>query len=111
MFIEFRRRDFEGHKQMDGDFRSLEHFEQNEKLLDLVPSIVIHKKLTTEIMYFLQYEFPICIYLIKITRQMNLDWETPPIYHSEKFLFYHQKALNMRQFLSFLFISVTFDTF
>lgn len=55
MFIEFRRRDFEGHKQMDGDFRSLEHFEQNEKLLDLVPSIVIHKKLTTEIMYFLQY--------------------------------------------------------
>ena len=43
---------------------------------------------------------------------MNLDWETPPIYHSEKFLFYHQKvALKMRQFLSFLFISVTFDTF
>ena len=56
MFIEFRSRDFEGHKQMDGDFRSLEHFEQNEKLLDLVPSIVIHKKLTTEIMYSLQYE-------------------------------------------------------
>lgn len=53
MFIEFRRRDFEGHKQMDGDFRSLEHFEQNEKLLDLVPNIIIHKKLTTEIIYFL----------------------------------------------------------
>lgn len=56
MFIEFRRRDFEGHKQTDGDFKSLEHFEQNEKLLDLVPNIIIHKKLTTEIMYSLQYE-------------------------------------------------------
>ena len=53
MFIEFRRRDFEGHKQMDGDFRSLEIFEQNEKLFDLVPNIIIHKKRTTEIIYFL----------------------------------------------------------
>ena len=53
MFIEFRRRDFEGHEQMDGDFRSLENFEQNEELFDLVPKIIIHKKRTTEIIYFL----------------------------------------------------------
>jgi hypothetical protein len=50
--IEFRR-GFEDYKQADGSFRSQEHFEQNEKLLDLVLSIIIYRKLTIEIVYFL----------------------------------------------------------
>lgn len=55
MLVEFRRTDFAEtlHKQTDGNFRFLEHFEQHEKLLDLVSNIVICKKLTTEITYSL----------------------------------------------------------
>lgn len=73
MFIEFRRRrDFEGHKQTDGDFKSLEHFEQNEKLLDLVPNIIIHKTSSQKLCIPYNMKFPICIYLIKTTRQSEI---------------------------------------
>lgn len=53
ILVEFRRREFEEHKQTDGNFRSLEHFKQNETLLDFVTNIVIYKKFTTKIVYFL----------------------------------------------------------
>lgn len=76
MLIEFRRRDFEGCKQTEGDFRSLQHFKQNETLLDLVPNIIIHKKLIQKLYISYNMRFPMCIYLIKTTRQMNLGWET-----------------------------------
>lgn len=70
MLIEFRR-ELDDHTPADGNFRSLEVFEQNEKLLELISNIIIYRKVVIETHSSYNRKFPMCRYLIKNTRRMN----------------------------------------
>lgn len=68
--IEFRREP-DDHTPADGNFRSLEVFEQNEKLLEFISNVIIYRKVVIEMYSSYNRKFPLCRYLIKNTRQMN----------------------------------------
>lgn len=72
MLIEFRR-ELDAHTPADGNFRPLEVFEQNEKLLEFISNNIIYRKLVIETHSSYNRKFPMYRYLIKNTRQRNKD--------------------------------------